>query len=123
MCAPGGHVVVVTLQGRMRRFEADIGHVRNYAPGELAEKMRGAGLEIDRSIAWGFPFYSPLYRDLLEMLGNRGTMGRFGLVRKPPSPMVICYAGVPAQQRAVRRLYLRARAQSLAQALRRKSAA
>jgi hypothetical protein len=26
--------------------------------------------------------YSPLYRDLLEFLGNRGTMGHFGLGRR-----------------------------------------
>ena len=82
MTNPGGHVVVATLQGRMRRFEAGIGHVRNYERGELQTKMKDAGLEIDRVLEWGFPLYSPLYRDLLEILGNRGTMGRFGIGRK-----------------------------------------
>ena len=82
MANPGGHVVVATLQGRMRRFETSIGHVRNYAPGELQTKITGAGLTVDRVIQWGFPFYSPLYRNLLELLGNRGTMGRFGPGRK-----------------------------------------
>jgi len=82
MTAPGGHVVVATLQGRMRRFEKDVGHVRNYIPGELEEKMRVAGLSIDRVIAWGFPFYSPLYRDFLEITDSRGTTGKFGLFRR-----------------------------------------
>lgn len=82
MTAPGGHVVVATLQGRMRDFEKNVGHVRNYVPGELEEKMRRAGLEIDRTIAWGFPFYSPLYRDFLEIVDSRGTTGTFGPVRR-----------------------------------------
>lgn len=82
MTNPGGHVVVATLQGRMRDFEKDVGHVRNYIPGELEEKMRRAGLVIDRAVAWGFPFYSPLYRDFLDMTGSKGTTGKFGLVRR-----------------------------------------
>ena len=82
MTNKGGVVVVATLQGRMRRFEADIGHMRNYAKGELAAKMTAAGLKVDRVIEWGFPFYSPLYRDLLQGIGNRGTMGAFGPVKR-----------------------------------------
>jgi len=82
MTNAGGHVVVATLQGRMRAFEKGVGHVRNYAHGELEEKMRRAGLTIDRVIAWGFPFYSPLYRDFLDAVDSRGTTGQFGLVRR-----------------------------------------
>jgi trans-aconitate methyltransferase len=82
MTNPGGHVVVATLQGRMRRFEKDVGHVRNYNPDELEQKMRIAGLSIDRVIAWGFPFYSPLYRDFLERIDSRGTTGKFGIMRR-----------------------------------------
>jgi len=82
MVNPGGYIVVATLQGRMRCFETTIGHLRNYAPGELQRKMGQAGLNVDRVVEWGFPLYSPLYRNLLEFLGNRGTMGRFGVMRK-----------------------------------------
>lgn len=79
----GGHLVVTTVQGRMRGFEAGaVGHVRNYARGELASKLRAAGFEIVRSVDWGFPFYSPLYRDLLQMTGARGTTGEFGAGRR-----------------------------------------
>ena len=88
MTNPGGAVVVATLQGRMRRFEADIGHMRNYARGELAAKMTAAGLSVDRTVEWGFPFYSPLYRDLLEVIGNRGTMGAFGPGKKLMSQVI-----------------------------------
>ena len=82
MVAPGGRLVVATLQGRMRRFEADIGHMRNYAPGELADKVARTGLKVERVMEWGWPLYSPLYRDFLERIGNRGTMGKFGLGKK-----------------------------------------
>lgn len=82
MTAPGGRLVISTLQGRMRDFEKKVGHVRNYAPGELAEKITAAGLKVERVVEWGWPFYSPLYRDLLDGVNNKGTMGRFGVVRK-----------------------------------------
>jgi SAM-dependent methyltransferase len=86
MTAPGGHAVVATLQGRMRGFEKDVGHLRNYRPGELEEKMRAAGLSIERVLAWGFPFYSPLYHDFLHITGSRGTTGAFG-----PARRLICH--------------------------------
>lgn len=82
MTAPGGQLIISTLQGRMRNFERQVGHVRNYALGELEEKMRAAGLTVERVVAWGWPFYSPIYRDLLNVMDNKGTMGRFGIVRK-----------------------------------------
>ncbi len=82
LAAPGGRVIISTLQGTMRGFERQVGHVRNYAPGELQGKMRDAGLKIERVIEWGWPFYSPLYRSALDLVDNKGTMGRFGPVRK-----------------------------------------
>lgn len=82
MTNPGGHLVVATLQGRMRDFEKGVGHLRNYARGELEAKIERAGLQVDRVIAWGFPFYSPLYRDFLDMTDSRGTTGKFGTVRR-----------------------------------------
>jgi len=82
MVSPGGRLIVATLRGRQRAVEAHVGHVRNYAEGELQDKLTRTGLTIERVTAWGFPFFSPLYRDVLDLLGNRGTTGRYGLVRK-----------------------------------------
>ncbi len=82
MTAPGGRLIIATLQGRMRDFERQVGHVRNYKLGELEDKIQAAGLSVERVVAWGWPFYSPLYRDLLDRMDNKGTMGRFGLIRK-----------------------------------------
>jgi hypothetical protein len=57
----GRYLVVTTVQGRMRRFEAgEVGHVRNYAYGELVHKIRAAGLRISTTIEWGFPVYTHL---------------------------------------------------------------
>ena len=52
----------------MRRSEAGIGHVRNYSRIELARKLELAGLEVLWVHGWGFPFYSPVYRSLAELL-------------------------------------------------------
>ena len=69
MC--GKHVIVATMQGRMRPSEVHIGHLRNYTRKGLEAKMRGAGFEVDRVIEWGFPFYSPLYRSAIELIGGQ----------------------------------------------------
>ena len=58
----GRYALCVTVQGRMRPGEREIGHVRNYRRGELQEKMQAAGLTPIRTVEWGFPFYSPLFR-------------------------------------------------------------
>lgn len=78
----GKYLLVATMQGRMRAFETSVGHVRNYRHGELQAKIRETGLEIERVVEWGFPFYSPLYRDVLALVGGRGTEGAYGPVRR-----------------------------------------
>lgn len=83
------YLIVSSPQGRIRKFEvAEMGHVRNYARGELAGKLKAHGLTPVRIIEWGFPFYSPLYRNLLELLGGRGTGGTFGPGRKAISRLL-----------------------------------
>jgi hypothetical protein len=76
------YVYVSTMQGRMRRSELAIGHVRNYSRLELERKCKRAGLHVEWMTGWGFPFYSPLYRTLAEYLpggppkGSVGPVGR-----------------------------------------------
>ena len=76
------YLLISTPQGRMREFEKQVGHVRNYAHGELVRKLESEGFMILSVLEWGFPFYSPLYRDFLEATGSKGTTGKFGAVRK-----------------------------------------
>jgi SAM-dependent methyltransferase len=57
-------LVICTLEGRMRPFESEVGHVRNYAPGELHAKLEQSGFEMVSYLNWGWPMYSPLYRNI-----------------------------------------------------------
>jgi trans-aconitate methyltransferase len=62
-----GHLVLVTIAGNFERYrpwEEQMGHVRNYARGELEAKLAEAGFETERAIYWGFPFYTPIARTL-----------------------------------------------------------
>jgi SAM-dependent methyltransferase len=76
------YLLVSTPQGRMRQFERQIGHVRNYSRGELVTKLESSGFAILSVVQWGFPFYSPLYRNFLDFTGGKGTTGEFGPFRK-----------------------------------------
>ncbi len=77
------YLLVSTLQGRMRKFEEqEVGHVRNYERGEVVRKLEMVGLRTLEVVEWGFPLYSPLYRNFLEITGSRGTTGKFGLFRR-----------------------------------------
>lgn len=71
--------------GRMRRFEKNIGHVRNFQRGEVeAELARASFHPINVSYA-GFPFYSPLYREFCQITNagaNSLTRGSYGLLRR-----------------------------------------
>jgi SAM-dependent methyltransferase len=78
----GKYFLVSAPQGRMRQFEQEVGHVRNYAAGELIKRLERNGFAVVSTIEWGFPFYSPLYRNFLEITGSKGTTGEFGRLRK-----------------------------------------
>jgi SAM-dependent methyltransferase len=61
------HLLVVTIGGewaRYRPWEQQVGHVRNYGPGELEAKLQASGFTLQRMIRWGFPLYSPVVRTL-----------------------------------------------------------
>lgn len=77
------YVFISTLAGTMRSSEVLTGHVRNYSPVELRRKLEVVGLRVVDVHGWGFPFYSPIYRSLIELLpggppaGPAGPFGRF----------------------------------------------
>jgi hypothetical protein len=68
----GKYALFSTVQGRFREWERTIGHVRSYGPGELRRKLEQVGYTIVQLVEWGWPFYSPLYRNLF---GNRSVEG------------------------------------------------
>jgi SAM-dependent methyltransferase len=64
------HLLLTTIAGnfdRYRRYDETQGHVRNYARGELEAKTTAAGFRVLRTIYWGFPLFSPLTRELLNL--------------------------------------------------------
>jgi SAM-dependent methyltransferase len=71
--------------GRMRPFEVHVGHVRNFKKGEVEAFMQKQGFVPERIFYAGFPFYSPLYREvcnLTDSASNRFTTGRYGARQK-----------------------------------------
>lgn len=65
MC--GRWFVASTIAGDFERYRAwdeQMGHVRNYARGELERRLDRAGFEVVSAVYWGFPFYSPVARAL-----------------------------------------------------------
>ena len=66
----GRYCLVATMQGRMRPSEKYIGHLRNYTRAGLTGMMERAGFKVEKVVEWGFPFYSPLFRSFMELLGG-----------------------------------------------------
>ncbi|MDP9360511.1 MAG: class I SAM-dependent methyltransferase [Acidobacteriota bacterium] len=71
---PGGRLIVTVPAGPMNDFDRSIGHKKHYRLDELTGLLSGAGFEIVRAAAWGFPFHT-LFRIALAM-APRAT-GRF----------------------------------------------
>ena len=79
----GKNLILVTLEGRMRRNEPSIGHFRNYKKGQLEDMAAKAGLKVTKVIRWGFPFFSPIYRDIVEMGDVQNyAYGKYGFSKK-----------------------------------------
>lgn len=76
------YLLITTIQGRMRKTEKEVGHLRNYTKTGLLDMLHGAGFEEIRIKEWGFPFYSPLYRSFLDHFPSKATSGKFGLFRR-----------------------------------------
>jgi SAM-dependent methyltransferase len=56
--------------GRMRPYEKHIGHVRNFKPHEIEKFMENNGYRTVKVFYAGFPFYSPILRDLTNARYN-----------------------------------------------------
>jgi len=72
------HLLITTIAGDFERYRAwdeQMGHVRNYRPGELEEKVARAGFHVEKAIYWGFPFYSPMARLLQNRMTSEPSYG------------------------------------------------
>jgi len=87
-----GHLLAATIAGdfeRYRRWERQMGHVRNYARGELEAKLERAGFTVERTVYWGFPFYSPLARRLHNSMRSEAEFS--GATRAAAQLMYLVY--------------------------------
>jgi len=82
------YLLICTLIGKMRPFEKEVGHLRNYSESQLIDKLNAAGFEILSIKKWGFPFYSPIYREILQYAPRDATTGKLGLTRKIISQLI-----------------------------------
>jgi len=78
------YLLIGTMAGNYEKFkraEEVVGHVRNYSPGELEAKLGKAGFTVKKCIKWGFPFYSPLTRLLLN-INPKVSVGKYSTALK-----------------------------------------
>lgn len=71
--------------GRMRPFEKNVGHLRNFQAGEVEEFMANHQFMPEQLFYAGFPFYSPFYRELCNLTNsgnNSFTRGKYGIAQK-----------------------------------------
>jgi SAM-dependent methyltransferase len=69
LLAPGGVVIVTVPGGSMSRFDVAIGHQRHYTRERINLLLRDAGLELVRTLAWGFPFHN-IYRTAVRTVSR-----------------------------------------------------
>ncbi|HYU86288.1 MAG TPA: hypothetical protein VEK80_15915, partial [Kribbellaceae bacterium] len=98
--AVGKYFVVSTIGGdyeKYRAYDEQVGHVRNYAPGELDAKLERTGFRVVRSIAWGWPFYSPIARTL-QCNSNAG-IGKLSLAERVAAKLLYTVYFLNSRQR------------------------
>jgi 2-polyprenyl-3-methyl-5-hydroxy-6-metoxy-1,4-benzoquinol methylase len=86
LLAPGGALIATVPGGKMSRYDQRIGHQRHYRPQLLEQLLAGAGLRVEKIMAWGFPFHN-VYRSVVRLVS------RFALPEDPAAD-----AAAPAGQ-------------------------
>lgn len=86
---PSGQLIVSVPGGRSTRFDRAIGHLRHYDGESLGRVIADAGFELQRVVAWGFPFHN-LYR-LAVAAASRLTLAEGGAERVPAAVLGHCY--------------------------------
>jgi trans-aconitate methyltransferase len=71
--------------GRMRPFEVHMGHFRNFKKNEVEDFLSSRSFLPKKLFYAGFPFYSPLYRELCNLTNagsNQFTQSNYGISQK-----------------------------------------
>ena len=64
------YIVLSFPVGRMRPYEKNIGHFRNFKRGQMEEFMKSRGYKTTHTFYAGFPFFSPILRDLTQLFSK-----------------------------------------------------
>ena len=80
------HYIMISVPvGRMRPFEKNVGHLRNFEKGQIEKYLLSLNFKPLIVYYAGFPFYSPIYRELCNITNsanNAFTKGSYGWQQK-----------------------------------------
>lgn len=71
--------------GKMRPFETSVGHLRNFQEGEVESYLSQKGFLPENIFYAGYPFYSPIYRELCNAFnvpGSNFARGKYGVPQR-----------------------------------------
>jgi len=77
--------------GRMRDFEVNVGHYRNFKKGEVELYLKSLNFHPVEVYYAGFPFYSPIYREVCNLTNaasNNLTKGKYTFKQKILSNLI-----------------------------------
>jgi SAM-dependent methyltransferase len=82
LLSPNGVLIATVPGGKMSRFDQVIGHQRHYSTERLRDLLGAAGLQVERVIAWGFPFHN-IYRSAVRVASRLSMSDAPGLTNGP----------------------------------------
>jgi SAM-dependent methyltransferase len=85
------YVLVSFPTGCMRPFERNVGHLRNFRRGQFERFALSIGLEPVSVYYAGFPFYSPLFRDVCNVVNSGAsplTIGHYSRFQRLISALI-----------------------------------
>jgi SAM-dependent methyltransferase len=85
------YLIVSFPIGRMRPFERNVGHLRNFLPRQFERYAKSVGLRPIAVFYAGYPFYSPIFRNLCNTFnsgGNSLTIGRYSWFQRKFSDLI-----------------------------------
>ena len=94
MCAASNRYLLLSFPtGRMRPYEVEVVHYRNFKRGEVESFLAARGFRPVSVYYAGFPFYSPLYREVCNISNPASTSvgrGEFGILQRMIASTLYC---------------------------------
>lgn len=92
MCTASNRYLLLSFPtGRMRPFEVEVGHYRNFKRGEVEAFLAARGFRPISVYYAGFPFYSPFYREFCNISNPASSAvgrGEFGIIQRIVASML-----------------------------------